>query len=273
MNLDAALKLLSKNPTAPLDVAELSLWLAHDEYSHLDVDGWLGEIDAMAKDARRLVRGDLDAQVHGLCRFLFHEMGFRGNTQDYYDARNSYLNQVLERRTGIPITLSAVTMAVGRRVGLAVEGVGLPGHFIVKIVAHGREILLDPYHGGRRLDISDCENLVRQVTGVEFDVNSESLAPVTLAQMTQRMLNNLKAIYLSTKDFQRAARVIQRLRQLDAYDPLQQRDLGMCLLYIQQPAKAIDQFEAYLAALPDADDADTVRGFLKQARALLANMN
>src|SRR5881394_1293730 len=112
MNLDSALTLLSRDRGAPLDLAELALLLA--------------------REARSCLRGGLGSRVGGLCRYLFHDMGFRGNRRDYYDARNSYLNEVLDRRTGIPITLAAVAMAVGTRAGLAVVGVGLPGHFVAK---------------------------------------------------------------------------------------------------------------------------------------------
>src|SRR5262249_21489791 len=122
MNLDEALTLLSREPAAPLDVAEVALHLARDEYPDLDVEAYLGELDAMAHEARRYLRGELPARVTGLCRYLFHEMGFRGNVQDYYDPKNSYLNLVLERRTGIPISLAAVGMAVGRRGRRGVQG-------------------------------------------------------------------------------------------------------------------------------------------------------
>jgi regulator of sirC expression with transglutaminase-like and TPR domain len=149
MDLNAALSLLAIQPDAPLDVAELALHLARDEYPHIDVDAYLAELTAMAREARRYLRGDLPARVHGLCRYLFHDMGFRGNKKEYYDPLNSYLNQVLERRMGIPITLSAVTMAVGARAGLEIYGVGLPGHFVVKAVEGGDEVVFDPFHGGR----------------------------------------------------------------------------------------------------------------------------
>src|SRR5262249_22357853 len=108
MNLDAALQRLADNPAAPLDLAELALHLARDEHPDLDVEAGLAELAAMAHEARRSLRGDLAARVTGLCRYLFHEMGFRGNTREYYDPRNSYLNEVLDRRTGIPISLSVV---------------------------------------------------------------------------------------------------------------------------------------------------------------------
>src|SRR5690348_11162830 len=132
MNLANTLARLGREPAAPTDLAEVALHLARDEYPDLDVEAYLGELEAMSREARHYVRGDLDAQVTGLCRYLFHEMGLRGNDRDYYDPRNSYLNEVLDRRTGIPISLSAVVIAVGARAGLEVQGVALPGHFIVK---------------------------------------------------------------------------------------------------------------------------------------------
>jgi regulator of sirC expression with transglutaminase-like and TPR domain len=273
MNLDAALDLLSSEPTAPLDVAEIALHLARDEYPDLDVEAHLGELDAMAHEARAYLRGNLRAQVNGLCRYLFHEMGFRGNTRDYYDARNSYLNIVLERRTGIPISLSTVAIAVGTRAGLEVVGVGLPGHFVAKAVADGEDVLFDPFHGGRLLAPGDCENLVLQVTEQPFEATPENLQAVPVGVTVQRMLNNLKGVYLRHGDFRRAVRVMDRLRQLDPHDPLQHRDLGVSLLQMGQPGKAIDHLNAYLGALPDAEDAATVRGLLRQAHTLVAGWN
>jgi regulator of sirC expression with transglutaminase-like and TPR domain len=273
MNLDAALEHLARDPRAPLDLAELALGLARDEYPQLDAEAYLAEIDGMAHEARRYLRGALESQVTGLCRYLFHEMGFRGNDRDYYDPRNSYLNQVLDRRTGIPISLSAVVMAVGGRAGLEVQGVGLPGHFIVKAVRGGRAELFDPFHGGRRLSVEACETLVRQVTGEPFRVTAEGLAAVPLGAIVTRMLNNLKAVYLKGGDFPRAVRVMERLRLLDPADALQRRDLGTSLLHAGQPGKAIDHLKAYLAAAPQAADAAVVRQLLGRARRQVAEWN
>lgn len=273
MDVDHALALLAREPDAPLDVAELALQLARDEYPDLDVEAYLGEIDALAHEARRLVRGDLDGRVAGLCRYLFHEMGFRGNIKDYYDPRNSYLNQVLERRTGIPIALSAVLIAVGRRVGLNVVGIGLPGHFVVKVLGDAQEIFVDPFHGGRRITPDDCAILVQQITGEDFSPAPENLRPMPLAFIAQRMLNNLKGIYLQKDDFVRSVRIMERLRQLSPGDVIQRRDLGVCYLRLEQPGKAIDHLSAYVTSLPDAEDAKTVGELLKQARRLVAGLN
>jgi regulator of sirC expression with transglutaminase-like and TPR domain len=273
MNLDAALELLSRDPAAPLDVAELALRLAADEYPALDVDAYLGELAGMAHEARRYLRGSPEARARGLCRYLFHDCGFRGNVQDYYDPRNSYFNEVLDRRTGLPITLSAVAIAVGGRAGLEVAGVGLPGHFVAKIVAGGTELLFDPFHGGRLLTAAECELLVEQVTGAPFRATPEALRPVTAGPFLLRVLNNLKGAYLRRGDFPRAVRVIERLRQLDPADVLQQRDLGVSLMRAGQAGRAIDPLSAYLGARPGASDADLVTQLLRQAREEVAKWN
>lgn len=274
MNLETALTHLAQNPAAPLDLAELVLLLARDEYPNLDVEAYLSELTGMAHEARAQVRGSsLRKRVAGLCRYLFHDLGFRGNAQDYYDPRNSYLNEVLDRRLGLPITLSVVAMVVGQRAGLNVVGVGLPGHFVAKAMADGQEVLFDPYHGGRPLSREQCEHLVEQVSGVAFTATPAALQAVPLGFIVLRMLTNLKGVYLRQGDFTRAVRTIERLSLLCPTDPLQRRDLGASLLNAGEPGKAIDPLQAYLDAVPDAEDIEAVRGLLGQARSAVAQWN
>jgi regulator of sirC expression with transglutaminase-like and TPR domain len=273
MDLNAALTLLTHEPDAPLDLAELALCLARDEYAELDVDAYLCELNGMAHEAGRYLRGDLEARVTGLCRYLFHEMGFRGNAQEYYDPLNSYLNQVLDRRTGIPITLSAVAIAVGSRANLRIVGVGLPGHFVAKAVEDGEEIIFDPFHGGRRLAVEQCERLVERLTGEPFQATPAVLQPVPTKAFALRMLTNLKGSYLRLSDFARAARVICRLMQLTPDDPLQDRDLGVCLLHAGQPGRAIEHLSRYLATPACSDDEKNVRQLLERARTEVAKWN
>jgi regulator of sirC expression with transglutaminase-like and TPR domain len=273
MNLDAALGELSTNPAAPLDLAELALQLARDEYPALDVEAHLNELAGMAHEARRYVRGTRLQQVEGLCRYLFHEMGFRGNRQNYYDPQNHYLNVVLERRTGIPISLSAVTIAVGTRADLPIVGVGLPGHYIVKVTGAPQDVLIDPFHGGRLLTPADCENLVRQVTGLEFEATPLTLQEVPLGLTVQRMLNNLRGIYLHQQDWRRALRVLERLRQLNPHDVVLRRDLGVCLLQQGQPGPAVTHLQAYMNGAPEADDVEAVRGLLGNAWRSISERN
>jgi regulator of sirC expression with transglutaminase-like and TPR domain len=273
MNLDEALTLLARHPTAPLDLAEVALTLARDAYPDLDVDAYLSELTGMAHEVRHRLRGGPEARLTALCRYLFHDLGFRGNTKDYYDARNSYLNEVLDRRTGLPIALAVVAMAVGGRAGLEIAGVGLPGHFIAKVVADGRDLLFDPFHGGRRLTPEDCEILVEQAAGLTIKVTPEVLQAAPLGQIVLRMLTNLKGIYLRAGDFPRAVRVLERLRQLAPDDPLQMRDLGVSLIQAGQPGRAIDLLKAYLRAVPGAGDLKTVGQMIDQAQAAVARWN
>lgn len=273
MNLDYTLTLLACDPATKLDVAEIALCLAREEYTDVDVDGYLGELAAMAHDVRPRLRGGLPARVKALSRFLFHEMGFRGNTQAYYDPRNSYFNQVLDRRTGIPLTLSLVALSVGVRAGLTVEGVPLPGHFIARAVEGDEVVLFDPFHGGRLLTPPQCSKLVEQVTGEPFEATADALGPAPTVLMLVRLLTNLKAIYLRDADFTRSLRIIKRLMQLLPNDPYQVRDLGAAMLHAGQPGKAVLHLERFLKLVPDAEDNDAVQHLLRKARAEVARWN
>jgi regulator of sirC expression with transglutaminase-like and TPR domain len=273
MDLDTALPLLAHDSAAPLDVAELAFLIARDEFPTLDVEAELAELAAMAHELRPRLRGSLLSRVQALSRYLFHEMGFRGNTSDYYDPRNSYLNEVLIHRSGLPISLSILSMAVAKRAGLDVVGVGLPGHFIAKAVLDGQEVLFDPFHAGRVLGVPECEALVEQVVGARFTATPDSLAGVSVGYIIGRILTNLKGAYLRRHDFARTARVIGRLRQLCPSDISQRRDLGAMLLQAGRPGAAIDELEAYLAGDPPPVDSHGVRDLLRQAQAEVARWN
>ena len=264
---------LAHEPNAAADVAELALLLARDEYPDLDVEAYLGELGNMAREAERFLRGNLESRVQGLCRYLFHEMGFRGNTQHYYDPRNSYLNQVLDLRTGIPITLSVVAMAIGRKAGLEVVGVGFPGHFVARAVSNGDQQVFDPFHGGRQLSREQCALMVEQATGQPLPAYDDPIWSVPAGFIAVRMLTNLKQIYLQSKDFKRAARVLRRLRQLAPGDVGLRRDLGASLLWAGKPGQAIDHLSAYLVDVPNAEDQVNIRQLLEQAKSQVARWN
>jgi regulator of sirC expression with transglutaminase-like and TPR domain len=273
MDLNAKLAELAGQREANVDVAEVALCLARDEYPELDVEAYLCELEGMAREARDYVRGNLERRVSGLCRYLFHEMGFRGNAKKYYDPRNSYLNRVIDRRTGIPITLSVVAMAIGKRVGLEIQGVGLPGHFIVKASAAGQELLFDPFHGGRLLTPEDCEILVERKTGQSFSATPENLEPILACDLLTRMLTNLKAVYFRQKDYVRALRVVERLRQLNPCDPMQRRDLGIGLLQSGEPGRALDHLTAYLRSSPGCEDGESIRLLVNEAYSAIGQWN
>ncbi len=271
--LETLLPLLAQDPAQPLDLAEIALLMARDEFPFLDVEGHLSELAAMAREVKPYLRGHLAHQVQGLCRYLFHEMGFRGNQRDYYDPRNSYFNQVLERRTGIPITLSAVAMAVGTRAGMQISGIGLPGHFIVKASDATHDILIDPFHGGRILSIEDCQILVQQVTGTAIEASALTVSALPLGLMVQRMLNNLRSIYQNREDWPRSIRIMERLRLLSPNDVVLRRDLGLFFLRLGQPGKAIDHLRCYIESAQEAEDLDKVKTALRGALKALAQWN
>lgn len=272
MDLDIALGTLAADPAAPLDIAELALALARDEYPALDVESELADLSAMAREVKPRLRGGLSAQVEALCRYLFHEQGFVGNARDYHDPRNSYLNDVLERRTGLPITLSIVTAAVATRAGLHVVGVGLPGHFIVKAMGRGEEIYFDPFHSGRVLSVEQCGVLMAGY-GTSFEATPDALAAVPVGHIVARILRNLEGVYLHRRDFPRAVRVIGRLRQLTPHDTSKQRDLGSALLQSGKPGQAIEHLAAYLATDPPPVDGKAVRELLDEAKGAVARWN
>lgn len=183
------------------------------------------------------------------------------------------MNEVIDRRTGLPIALSAVAIAVGQRAGLNVVGVGLPGHFIAKATAGEQEVLFDPFHGGKVLSIEECGELIREATGDDVEVTAEDLRPASLASIVGRMLTNLKGTYLSEGDFARAVTVLRRLRQLQPDEPTQQRDLGVALVQAGRPGQAIEELEAFLETSPNSKDDAAVRALLRRAKSDVAKWN
>lgn len=273
MNLDDTLAALAADPCAPVDLARLALAVAADEYPALDAGVYLARLDSLAAALAPRLTGSLESRVAALSAFLFDEQAFTGNAPRYYDAVNSYLNAVLDRKLGIPLTLSLVAMAVGERCGLTVVGVGLPGHFVAKATDGATEVIFDPFHGGQFLDPDDCACLVEAVAGVAFDPTPANLAAATPGAIVCRLLSNLKAVYANAGDYRRAARVVGRLAQLAPTDLDQRRDLGVLLARAGQSGQAIDSLEAYLAARPDGDDVPAVRAFLREARGRVAAWN
>ncbi len=256
-------------------LAEGALWIAAETHPDLDVPRALGQLDALGRRAAERVTPEMnvDRAAAAVARLLFEEEGFRGNAEDYYDPRNSFLDDVLERRLGIPITLSVVYVVVAARAGLEAAGVGLPGHFVVRAERAGRHRLLDPFHGGQLLDRAACEELVSRVRPGGGPLDPRWLAPVTTRQVFVRMLSNLKAIYTALGDWPRAMAAVERIVLLapDAIEEL--RDRGTLHARLGQGAAAVRDWEAYLQRAPGAPDAEEVKGRLRALRQALASLN
>jgi regulator of sirC expression with transglutaminase-like and TPR domain len=202
-----------QGPEPRIDLGRAALLVASEEYPGLDVLRYVAKLEAMAAAMRRRAFSPHDplAKIERLNAYLFDELGFRGNSEDYYDPRNSFLNEVLDRRLGIPITVSVVYMEVGRRIELPLQGVGMPGHFIVKYAGPERDIFIDPFNNGRILSYEACEELVQQLYGERIPFQDTLLAAVTKKQILSRLLLNLKAIYMHRKHYLKALSVVERL--------------------------------------------------------------
>jgi regulator of sirC expression with transglutaminase-like and TPR domain len=206
---------------------------------------------------------------------LFVEEGFRGNAGDYYDPKNSFLNEVLDRKTGIPITLSVLYLEVARRAGLTLEGVGFPGHFLVKWPGEdpADDVLIDPFNQGEVIPADEFPNWVRRRHGERFRFHPDMLAAVSKRQTLQRMLNNLKAIYWKQGEYPSCLEVVERLVILDPGSPSEIRDRGIIYSQLECFSQALADLERYLQALPSAQDAKAVREQALKLRRLVEGMH
>jgi len=260
------------------DLAEACLHIAQDAYPGLDIAQNLARIDALAATVRRRVAVDAFAaqKLVVLNRHLFDELGFRGNTDDYHDPRNSYLNQVLERRTGIPITLSILYMEVGRRLGLRLQGVSFPGHFLVTLRVSGGQLVLDPFRSGEAQSESKLRaRLARVLPQREADALPlpSFLQAATPRQILARLLRNLKGIYLQSEEAQNTLEVMQRMVLVAPHAAEEVRDRGLAYYKLDCFRAALADLQDYLERRPDAPDADEIRGKAAALRLVCARLN
>ena len=257
-----------------IDLAEAALLIAAEEYPRLKVELYLERLDYFADFARKRAadsRNPIEI-VTALNATLFEQLGFRGNRESYYDPRNSYLNAVIDRRTGIPITLTVVYIEVAKRIGFPVKGVGLPFHFIAKHEAEGGDLFIDPFNAGGLLGSAGCDALITQMSGAKVELRPEHLEAVTNRQILTRMLSNLVGVY-SASDRPRALAAIDRILLISPGSTPHIRDRGLLLAAVGDRTDAIAELERYLELDPDAADADTIREQIKSIRQSHARLN
>ena len=257
-------------PDAEIDVVRAALSLAKSEYADLNIEREIFTFRSMAGDISSRLLDDDDPLycMNTLSEYLFDHLGFRGNDEDYYDPRNSYLNQVLERRMGIPITLAVVYMELGRRLKIPLVGIGMPGHFLVRHV-DVEDLFVDPFHGGIMLSEDECrERLRERVTGA-LQWDPSLLSPISNQEILDRIIRNLKAIFMNRGDFVRALDVSEFAVSLDPHSPLNRRDRGIAHYQLGNVAKAIDDLRFYLALAPDGPDVGRVRALVAELRDFL----
>ncbi|MEP7270492.1 MAG: tetratricopeptide repeat protein [Acidobacteriota bacterium] len=260
---------------ANFELDRASLLIAAEEYPALNIEDYIAQFDRLASTAqsRFATNDDLGVRLLKLRDFLFSEIGFSGNQEDYFDARNSFLSDVLDRRTGIPITLSVVFIEVARRVELPLVGVGMPGHFVVKCDAIERLILLDPFHGGRELTEDDCREMISKMYGQTLSFHPAFLRAVTKRQILTRMLQNLKGIYSRARDHHRLLGAVERSLLLNPGDATEVRDRGLAWMGIGKYGRALGDLEEYLTRVPAAGDRSEIRKRVGELRQRQAGFN
>ena len=238
------------------DLAAAVLTIARVEYPSLDPEPYLRTIEKMGAEASARIDATDSAQdaVRILNEYLYDEMGFRGNREYYDDPRNSFLNEVFDRRTGIPISLAIVYLEVGRRAGLRLEGVNFPGHFLVRALgAHGTaddELIIDPFHAGAILSEVDCRHLLREYVGENTAFDRGLLATATRQHIVVRMLVNLKRLYVRMRSFPQARATADLLLAVDPSALVELRDRGLLAYHMEDFAAALKDLEAYLRLMP-----------------------
>lgn len=262
-------------PENELELDRAALLIAAEEYPNLDVERYLEQLDAFAEiaKARDDPAADSLVRIMRLGDLLFDELGFRGNAEDYFDARNSFLSDVIDRRAGIPITLSVINIEVARRIGLRLFGVGMPGHFIVKFADEEQEVLIDPFNGGRLLSEEKCREIIEELYGGRIKFHPSLLQVVTKRQILTRMLQNLKGIYARAGDKHKTLGVIERALLINPDVAGEIRDRGLVYAGMERYAAALADLEEYLRRAPQAADAKEIKERIKQLRQRQAQLN
>lgn len=244
----------------PIPLATGALLIAKEEYPGLDVGRYAHSLDELAREAEPWAEaGGVFERVQGLSRFLFEHKGFAGNRLSYGDPRNSFLNEVLERRLGIPITLSIVYLEVGRRLGLSLSGISFPGHFLVGALDDHVQLIVDPFEQGILLTREDLEARLERSYGQPVRIPPAALQAATPRQILARMLRNLKGIYTAASDWPRALGALDRILMLQprATEHLLERAQLLEMLECFKPA--LDDLQSFAAIAPEHPAIDAVR--------------
>lgn len=255
-----------QKPDGRISLASAALYIAQEDYWDIDPQQYLETLDSMAAVVRsRLPKNRYPLKVIQIInQYLFEELKFSGNSQNYYDPDNSCLNCVLDRRLGIPITLSLVYLEIADRLAFPMVGVGLPGHFLIRPVVNEMEILVDPFHAGEIMFLADCQERFHQQYGAEAQWQDEFLNAVSPKDFLARMLMNLKQVYLNLEAFESAVATLDKLLILMPAQPQQLRDRGLIHYELKNYALAQQDLREYLRSHPRAPDHQNIQKLLER---------
>ena len=254
---------------AKLDLGRSSLLIAAEEYPQLSVDLYLARPDQVAEEVKDRLANETAPLVvlNDLLKTLFERRKYAGNRKAYYDPRNSFLNDVLDRGVGIPLTLGIVLLEIGWRLDLPLEGVNFPGHFLVRYAGIEVDLLIDPFDSGRVRFEDEAQQFLDQAYGGAVAMRDDFLRPASKRDMLTRLLTNLKGIYTKIGDDRRALGVVERLLMISPTSPTESRARGILLARLGRHEDAARQLEAYLRVSPSADDRGHVQEIVRELRA------
>jgi len=265
-----------------IDLLRAALVIAQTEYPRLAEAKYIARVHSLAERVRS--RSDSQSAlnkvpepietVRAINIVMFEEEGFRGNREDYLDPRNSFLNEVLDRKLGIPISLSLIYMEIGRRVGLPLLGVGMPGHFLLKHYdEYGNELLIDVFEGGRIITSAACQQRLDEIYSGQMTLQPEHLAAVTRRQLLTRMLNNLRQIYISARNFRKALTMVDLTLCMHPRSPEDIKHRAILRYNLKHFSTALQDFELYVQIAPEASDAEEIRQTALAIRRSMALLN
>jgi regulator of sirC expression with transglutaminase-like and TPR domain len=259
-----------------IDLLRAALTFARIEDPQLDIEHYVRRVDALAKRVAAKIQDPDDPvqMIAAMNEVLFQEEVFRGNSVDYYSPRNSFLHHVLDRQLGIPISLALVYMEVARRISFSLYGVGMPGHFLVKHYdVDGHAILIDTFERGSIVTEEDCRRKLNSIYSGQVALQPEFLLAVTRRQMLTRMLNNLRSVYLSQRDFRRAVQVVDLILVIYPRSPEDVKQRAVLRYNLNDYRGALNDFEEYVKMSPDASDAEEIKQTALSLRRSMAMMN
>ncbi|HSA58768.1 MAG TPA: tetratricopeptide repeat protein [bacterium] len=262
------LSLLAEHDLDGVPLEEIAFAVAREKYPDFDADHYRGKIDEYARRADQRVGGVVGAHaiVQGLSHYLFDEEGFSGNSGDYYNPANSFLNDVLDTRQGIPITLSILFIAIGRRIGMNVRGVSFPGHFLVRYESEDGVLFIDPYHKGKILTEAECRDRLKEMYGNDLPYHDAFLEPAGHREILLRMLTNLKLIAFMQRDYPMALKLLNRILLFKPEGPFELKERGLVEYQLECFGPAFKDLETYLKRQPDDPDRPDLENYLEDLR-------
>jgi regulator of sirC expression with transglutaminase-like and TPR domain len=264
-----------QKPDGAIDLAKTALYIAKEEYPQLDVDYYLQILDSLSREIANETSDLSDSQqiLFQINRVLFEKHGFHGNAENYYDPKNSFLNEVLDCKTGIPITLSLIYLEIAKRLGLKLEGIGFPGHFLLKYSSGESALYIDPFNRGKLLTEEDCNQKIVDMYQGQLVFQKDFLKPITNKQFLTRILNNLKGIYMNENNNAKALEVIERILLINPDLPQEIRDRGMLHLSSGNNSLALKDLRHYIKSIPFAPDKEEIQRYIQTIMGRIAALN